>query len=298
MTVYSLFLWNTLFRLNNYINNFQHVFFAQFKKLIDEPNQDDFVNRIADYIRLVNSMYMFVRVERPVGSKNFVLAHVKCDWVFSFSFRFEKMRLLLCRIPPTVLVKTELTDNKALRLACVGETDYEQALTTYRNDNGVPPLVAALRAKDEDAVKALLDGGDDPNEVGWGNKNALLMAAWQGCRLPLFRRILGMTHNVNAGGHGGMTALMWAAHGHLDMVVLLMNQPGIDVNVQDRRTNYTALHYAVEHNRPDIIAQLLSNDMVDTSLKDCFNETPLMQAIDEEHAECVNILRDHGALEE
>ena len=38
---------------------------------------------------------MFVRVERPRGSKHFVLEYVKCDWVFSFAPRFEQMRVRL-----------------------------------------------------------------------------------------------------------------------------------------------------------------------------------------------------------
>jgi len=45
-----------------------------------------------------------------------------------------------------------------------------------------------------------------------------------------------------------------------------MNHPGIDLNVQDRY-NRTALHKAVWHNRPAIVAQLVSDDRVDTSLK-------------------------------
>ena len=333
MPVYSLFLWNTLFRLNNYINNFQHVFFPQFKKLIDEPNHPDFVNRIADYIRLVNSMDMFVRVERPVGSKNFVLARVKCDRVFSFAFRFEKMRLLLCRIPPTVLRETELPENKQLRLANVGQTDYEQALTTYRYDNGPPPLNAAIFAKDEESAEALLDGGDDPNEVDEYGRNALHMAAWEGCRLPLFHRILGMIHNVNAVTNYWSTALMIAARwnrldivtalmnhpgidvnvmnvrnsltalmkaarwNHLDIVTALMNHPGIDVNVQSS-DNWTALHWAVEKNRPAIVAQLVSDDRVDCSIKHEYLGTPLNTAIVRGYHECEIILRKHGAPEE
>ena len=146
------------------------------------------------------------------------------------------MRLRLNRVPPTFLTKVEVEENKALRLACVGETDYERALTTYRNDNGKPPLNAALEAKDEDAAETLLDGGDDPNQVDGDGRNALHQAAREGCRLPLFHRILGMIHNVNAvtTDWRGWTALMWAAwSNHLDMVVSLMNHPGIHVNVQD-----------------------------------------------------------------
>ena len=289
---------NVLFELNEVHGDFRRVFFEHFRALLEETNDEAYVCRLADYVRWILSKYMFVRVERPRGSKHFVLGYVKCDWVFSFARRFEQMRVRLNRIPPTLLTKVEVEENKALRLACVGETDYERALTTYRNDNGKPPLNAALEAKDEDAAEALLDGGDDPNEVDEHGMNALYMAAWKGCRLPLFHRILGMIHNVNAVTSGGETALMKAAiWNHLDMVVSLMNHPGIDVNVQDS-FNSTALHWAVFNNRPAIVAQLVSDDRVDTSLKDKYNNTPLKLAIVYGDAECVKILREHGAPEE
>ena len=156
---------NVLFELNEVHSDFRRVFFEHFRALLEETNDEAYVCRLADYVRWILSKYMFVRVERPRGSKHFVLGYVKCEWVFSFAPRFEQMRLRLNCVPPTFLTKVEVEENKALRLACVGETDYERALTTYRNDNGKPPLVAALEAKDEDAAEALLDGGDDPNEV-------------------------------------------------------------------------------------------------------------------------------------
>jgi len=51
-------------------------------------------------------------------------------------------------------------------------------------------------------------------------------------------------------------------------------------------------------NRPAIVAQLLSDDRVDTSLKEITTETPLSLAIAWKRAECVKILREHGAPEE
>ena len=254
-----VFALDVLHALNRAHSNFRGVFFDDFRALLKENDDVVFVRQLANYIRLVPSMYMFVRVERPVGSKRFVLAYMKCDWVFSFARRFEQMRVRLNRIPPTLLTNVEVEENKALRLACVGKTDYERALTTYRNDNGEPPLNAALEAKDEDAAEALLDGGDDPNEVDGSGRNALHWAALKGCRLPLFHRILAMIHNVNAVTTDiyGKTALMMAAKSnHLDMVVSLMNHRGIDVNVQGGFDNSTALFHAVLNNNPAIVAQL------------------------------------------
>ena len=297
---------NFLLLLNAFHNNFQEIHFHEYRKLLQEDT-DTFIQKIPDYLVKTQNMYMFVRVERPKGSRRFVLRYVKCDWVFSFAKRFEQIRLLLNRVPPRVLTKVEVGENKALRLACVGETDYERALTTYCDGYGQPPLNAALEKKDEDAVEVLLDGGVSPNQFNLSGRNALHIAARTGCSLPLFHRILGMIHNVNAGATGRITALMIAVTknsiewkmNHLDMVVSLMNHPSIDVNVQNSYTNKnTALHYAVEDNCPAIVAQLLSDDRVDTSLKDSDKRTPLMLAIEMGRDECAKFLREHGAPEE
>ena len=77
----------------------------------------------------------------------------------------------------------------------------------------------------------------------------------------------------------------------------LMNPPELDLNVQDRVYNWTALHHAVYYNHPAIVSQLLSDDKMDASLKDDYNYTALKYAIDMGHAECVTILRQHGAPE-
>ena len=71
----------------------------------------------------------------------------------------------------------------------------------------------------------------------------------------------------------------------------------MDLNVQGR-VNYTALHWAVISNHPAIVSQLLSDDKIDASLKDEINNTALQCAIDSGRAECVTILRQHGAPEE
>eukprot|EP00505_MAST-04D_sp_SCG-Rhode-Island_P003765 Stramenopile-MAST_4_protein_3765 len=182
----------------------------------------------------------------------------------------------------------------------VGKTTYDQtaivaAQTKYGYQGKKAPLCAALEAKDEDAAEALLDGGADPNEVDGDGWNALHIAAWEGCRPPLLQRVLARIHDVNTVTKFGMTALMFAAlNNHLDVVISLMNHPGIDVNVQNRY-NDTALHYAAVSNHPAIVSQLLSDDNINANLKNHVNNTPLKYAIGRNRHECVKILQDYGA---
>ena len=289
-------LLNAGLRLNEIHSDFRGVFFNEFDALLKEADDEAYVRRMPDYLRRIRSQYMFVRVERPPRSKRFVMGYVKCERVFSFEPRYGKMRLRLSCIPDVVLTKVEHGENKALRLVCVGETDYERAQTKYQGKKA--PLCAALWAKDEDAAEALLDGGDDPNEVDGSGQNALHKAAWKGCRPPLSQRLLARIHDGNAVDWWGNTALMYAAgNNRLGVVISVMSHPRIDLNVQDRYNN-TALHIAVFSNHPAIVSQLLSDDKIDASLKDHRNRTALKVAIDRGHAECVTILRQHGAPEE
>ena len=76
-----VFALDVLHALNRTHSNFRGVFFDDFRALLGE-NDEAYVCRLADYVRWIPSKYVFVRVERPPCSRNFVLAYVKCDWVF------------------------------------------------------------------------------------------------------------------------------------------------------------------------------------------------------------------------
>ena len=124
---------------------------------------------------------MFVCMERPAGSRKFVLGYMKCERVFSFAPRYEKMRMRLNRVPAPLLASVETKENKALRIECLGMTDseqFEQALAPYKDEK--LPLHAAIRAKDEASALILLDRMN-PCEVDEYGKTALHCAADKGC---------------------------------------------------------------------------------------------------------------------
>ena len=65
-----------------------YFFFYFVKRYISLNNICYFVYSL--FLRAVDPVevsYMFVRVERPYGSKRFVLGYVKCNWAFSFALR-------------------------------------------------------------------------------------------------------------------------------------------------------------------------------------------------------------------
>eukprot|EP00505_MAST-04D_sp_SCG-Rhode-Island_P000814 Stramenopile-MAST_4_protein_814 len=85
-------------------------------------------------------------------------------------------------------------DEAAAAAASAGKVDQATIAAAQRKYQGKKaPLCAALKAKDEDAAEALLDGGADPNEVDGKGRNALHRAAEKGCRPPLLQRVLART---------------------------------------------------------------------------------------------------------
>ena len=71
------------------------------------------------------------------------------------------------------------------------------------------------------------------------------MAAWHGCSVPVFGRILNKIKDVNAGNNQNRTAITIAlAEKHLDLVESLLKVEDIDVNISDNVTGKNALHWA------------------------------------------------------
>lgn len=97
----------------------------------------------------------------------------------------------------------------------------------------------------------------------------------------LFMRILLSMTNVdlNYSLKEAVAPLIIAAHiGNIEAISMLINNPRIDVNVQEYSSGFTALHIAVQSDRVDIVKLLMANSRVNPKIKNKWKQTPIQLA--------------------
>ena len=109
-------------------------------------------------------------------------------------------------------------------------------------------------------------------------------------RLDEARAALARGEEVNQRDVYGSTGLMLAArNGHEDVVELLLQQPGLDVNLADEENHQTAPHGACQEAHAGIVRRLLAHPTLTChNAVDRFGRTPLMYAVQWNNVECVS----------
>lgn len=151
-------------------------------------------------------------------------------------------------------------------------------------------LVTAVTEGNEKRVKKLLEKGADANYFDDSGSPLLINAVRQD-RINIVRLLLDYGADPNSRNffHGSQTALHYAViNGNLDMVFLLVDQYGIDLNLKDVNGE-TALHkalsnYSVLMNNPDtrrmIVEYLIGNGaMKSINEQDYLHRTVLSRAV-------------------
>ncbi|MCX6927201.1 MAG: ankyrin repeat domain-containing protein, partial [Verrucomicrobia bacterium] len=148
-----------------------------------------------------------------------------------------------------------------------------------------PLLYEAL--SDAPTLKALLEGGADPNVKLKEGEPMLLQAVYDNIQ-PAVELLLAHHAEVNCTNKDGWTPLHYAAvYGRKPIAELLL-KAGADV---DARNNHreTPLLWAVREGKPELAALLLANK-ADPNLKDDMGRTPLHQAVKDNKRELVELL--------
>uniref|UniRef100_A0A7S4D1H2 Uncharacterized protein n=1 Tax=Eutreptiella gymnastica TaxID=73025 RepID=A0A7S4D1H2_9EUGL len=132
---------------------------------------------------------------------------------------------------------------------------------------------------------------------GKADEEGMLKAAEAGDTAAL-KRFLEAEQDVNvAGGRQLWTALHRAcARGRLEAAELLLQQPHVDVNVQDR-DGWTPLHYACHYKRDSIVQALLRHPDIGVNVRSGNELTPLHCACNTGHVDTVQALLAHGDVD-
>jgi len=138
--------------------------------------------------------------------------------------------------------------------------------------DGMTPLSMASLFNKRDSVAKLLEHGADPN-LKLDRRDAPITILARKGNLAGIQLLLDHGADVNA-QFSRRTALHEAViFDHLDVVDILLAQPNIDLDLQERGSGFSALHFAVMHSRGSIATKLLELG-ADPDLKDCVGNTP------------------------
>jgi len=155
---------------------------------------------------------------------------------------------------------------------CQDYSSYINALIYH----GQTPLMLAAKYGSLDLILLLLNYGADVNKSnGFGLTPLMISALYN--QINIMNELIIHGADVNSTNFYGITALMMAcSSGHFHCVNLLLAQPSINIDAQDKLNENTALHHALLKKKTSIVNLLLYHD-ADISLYNKKDETPLFQ---------------------
>ena len=158
-------------------------------------------------------------------------------------------------------------------------------------DPDPPPLVAAAKASDAEAVRALLEGGADPNTRAADGSTALLWASYRD-DLASAALLIGAGADPDLPNDLGATPI-WAAsrNGSPGMAEVLLGA-GADPDIP-LRLGETPLITASRSGSAPVVRMLLGSG-ANVNARGARGQTALMFAAAERHPEVVEILLEYG----
>lgn len=153
---------------------------------------------------------------------------------------------------------------------CEEYSSYINALIYH----GQTPLMLAAKYGSLDLILLLLNYGADVNKANGFGLTPLMIAALYN-HINIMNELIIHGADVNSTNFYGITALMMAcSSGHFHCVNLLLAQPSIIIDAQDKLNENTALHHALLKKKDPIVDLLLYHD-ADIYTYNKKDETPL-----------------------
>lgn len=169
---------------------------------------------------------------------------------------------------------------------------YDTAIETL-GDFGRPPLFSAIRAKQYDNMRFLIDNGAKLDYFYGGHQyHAIHLAGGRNISKAI-EVLLKNDSDINTVNSEGKTSLMFACDSHAESAAKYLIERGADIYLRDNN-GWTALHYAATVNNP-VIIKLLIDLGLDINKKDNSGVTPLMIAVEKVKPKNVALFIELGA---
>ena len=164
-----------------------------------------------------------------------------------------------------------------------------------QNDEGYGPLHVAVERKHPAVVELLLD--QDSIIVDLKNNEgitALQTACYEGNQV-ITALLLNKGADVNSQDSEGFSLLFSAVQqNHINLVKLLLDQIGIQVDLQQKSHGYSPLHKAAADGNIVMITLLVGQGKASTSLKNWKGDTPIQLARKKNHFKAANLMESFG----
>ncbi|KAF5916688.1 hypothetical protein HPG69_005483 [Diceros bicornis minor] len=178
-----------------------------------------------------------------------------------------------------------------------------------RKRNGATPFIVAGIVGSVELLKLILSKGADVNECDFHGYTAFMEAAVYGM-VKALRFLYENGAEVNLSRktkkdqerlrQGGATALMDAAEeGHVDVLKILLDEMGADVNARDnmgRNALFRALRNS-ENRNVEVVTRLLLDHGADVNVRGEGGKTPLILAVEKKHLGLVQMLLEQECIE-
>jgi ankyrin repeat protein len=150
------------------------------------------------------------------------------------------------------------------------------------------PLTAAAGKGRLEVVRYLLDEGADINLRPTGSPSPLGRACYWG-HIEVVALLLARGAETAASDNVRTLLMAASSGGHTDIVKLLLAHGCGDINRQSLSSGRTALRWACVYARAGVVEMLLGAG-ADPHMVDHFGRTPLSEAVEGGHVECVALL--------
>ncbi len=204
----------------------------------------------------------------------------------------RKTKIALCSVCVTAVLFTALGHRQVLAID-TGQTESADPKGNTPYANGKTALMLAARNRQLNRVTTLLDAGADANRAN-DNGGTPLMYAVLGGDSRIVRVLLDHDVDLNAKAENGWSAVMIAAaKGYVDVLEMLLDG-GADPTLTDIYS-WTPLMRAGFEKRASVVKLLLEDDRVDVNRRGENGITALHLAATQGYVEIARLLVEHGA---